>query len=139
LQRLTPADAQQSAGRARAGWSFSGTEIPGTGEVMETLRAEFRGNGQPQKRNQHSGAALLQSAGAVAGDGAAQHATDRRHPARIFGIGNLGMDHARFAADDGARLREDVTDLSGWTSSGKLGRSAATFQTKVGKSMERTF
>ena len=50
LQRLTPPTRSNLLDELER-LELSGTEIPGTGEMMDTLRAEFRSNGQTQKRN----------------------------------------------------------------------------------------
>ena len=50
LQRLTPPTRSNLLEELER-LELCGAEIPGAGEVMETLRAEFRGGGQTQKRN----------------------------------------------------------------------------------------
>jgi hypothetical protein len=50
LQRLTPPTRSILLDELER-LELSGTEIPGVGQVMETLRAEFRSSGQTQKRN----------------------------------------------------------------------------------------
>ena len=114
---------------------LSGTEIAGTGEVMETLRAEFRGNGQSQKRNSVPARHFFSPLEPLLVDGAPQHAT-------TGGIqrGSLSAIWEWITRDLLPTMARDyiknVTDLVALDKQREVRQAASTFQTKVMKSME---
>ena len=74
LQRLTPPTRSNLLDELER-LELSGTEIPGTGEVMESLRAEFRSNGQSQKRNSIPARQFFNPLEPLLVEGAPLHAT----------------------------------------------------------------
>ena len=135
LQRLTPPTRSNLLDELER-LELSGTEIPGAGEVMETLRAEFRGNGQSPEAQQHSGATISSAPlEPLLVEGAPQHAT-------TGGIqrGSLSAIWEWITRDLLPTMARDyvkaVTDLVGMDKQREARQAASTFQTKVMKSME---
>jgi hypothetical protein len=114
---------------------LSGAEIPGAGEVMETLRAEFRSSGQTQKRNSTPARYFFTPLEPLLVEGAPQHAA-------IGGIqrGLLSAIWEWISRDLLPTMARDytkqVTDLIAADKQREARQAAATFQTKVMKSME---
>ena len=114
---------------------LSGDEIPGAGEVMETLRAEFRGNGQTQKRNSPPARFFFAPLEPLLVDGVPQHAA-------TGGIqrGSLSPIWEWISRDLLPTMARDyiknVTDLTAADKQREIRQAAATFQTKVVKSLE---
>ncbi len=113
----------------------SGDEIPGATDVMETLRAEFRGSGQTQKRNSPPVRHFFAPLEPLLIDGAHQHAT-------TGGIqrGSLSPIWEWISRDLLPTMARDyiknVTDLTAADKQREIRQAAATFQTKVVKSLE---
>jgi hypothetical protein len=113
----------------------SGDEIPGATDVMETLRAEFRGNGQTQKRNSPPARHFFAPLEPLLLDGAHQHAT-------TGGIqrGSLSPIWEWISRDLLPTMARDytksVTELTASDKQREVRQAAATFQTKVVKSLE---
>jgi hypothetical protein len=137
LQRLTPPTRSNLLDELER-LEVSGTEIPGAGEVMETLRAEFRGSGQTQKRNSIPARLFFSPLEPLLVDGAPQHATtggiQRGSLSAIWEW--ITRDLLPTMARDYVK---DVTDLVGMDKQREARQAAATFQTKVLKSMENIF
>ena len=137
LQRLTPPTRSNLLDELER-LELSGTEIPGTGAVMETLRAEFRGNGQTQKRNSVPARHFFSPLEPLLVDGAPQHAT-------TGGIqrGSLSAIWEWISRDLLPTMARDyvknVTDLMAADKQREVRQAAAAFQTKVVKSMENIF
>ena len=114
---------------------LSGAEIPGAGEVMETLRAEFRGNGQTQKRNGVPARYFFVPLEPLLVEGAPQHATtggiQRGSLSAIWEW--ISRDLLPTMARDYAK---DITDLVAVDKQREARQAATTFQIKVVKSME---
>ncbi len=137
LQRLTPPTRSNLLDELER-LELSGTEIPGAGEVMETLRAEFRGNGQAQKRNSIPARLFFSPLEPVLVEGAPQHAT-------TGGIqrGSLSAIWEWITRDLLPTMARDyvkaVNDLVGMDKQREARQAASTFQTKVLKSIENIF
>lgn len=114
---------------------LSGEEIPGAGEVMETLRAEFRGNGQIQKRNSLPARYFFTPLEPLLVEGSPQHATTGGiQRASLSAIWEwITRDLLPTMARDYVK---NITDLIGMDKQREARQAAATFQTKVVKSME---
>jgi hypothetical protein len=134
LQRLTPptrSNLLEELERLELG----GAEIPGSGQVMETLRAEFRGNGQTQKRNSAPARHFFAPLDPLLVGGAPQHAA-------VGGIqrGSLSAIWEWISRDLLPTMARDyskqVTDLIAADKQRETRQAAATFQTKVMKSLE---
>jgi hypothetical protein len=114
---------------------LSGSEIPGAGEVMETLRAEFRNNGQTQKRNGIPARYFFAPLEPLLIEGAPQHAA-------TGGIqrGSLPAIWEWISRDLLPTMARDyvknVTDLLALDKQREARQAAATFQGKVVKSVE---
>ena len=112
-----------------------GAEIPGAGEVMETLRAEFRSGGQAQKRNSVPARYFFTPLEPLLVEGSPQHGT-------TGGIqrGSLSAIWEWICRDLLPTMARDyvknVTDLIGADKQREARQAATTFQTKVAKSME---
>ena len=137
LQRLTPPTRSNLLDELER-LELSGTEIPGAGEVMETLRAEFRGGGQVQKRNSIPARLFFNPLEPLLVDGAPAHATtggiQRGSLSAIWEW--ITRDLLPTMARDYVK---DVTELAGMDKQREARQAAATFQTKVLKSIENTF
>ena len=134
LHRLTPPTRSNLLDELER-LELSGTEIAGTGEVMETLRAEFRNNGQSQKRNSVPARHFFAPLEPLLVDGAPQHPT-------TGGIqrGSLSAIWEWITRDLLPTMARDyikeITDLVGMDKQREARQAATTFQTKVVKSME---
>ena len=134
LQRLTPPTRSNLLDELER-LEVCGSEIPGSGEVMETLRAEFRNSGQTQKRNSVPARYFFTPLEPLLVEGAPQHAT-------TGGIqrGSLSAIWEWISRDLLPTMARDyvknVTDLITMDKQREARRAAATFQTKVAKSME---
>ncbi len=133
LHRLTPPTRSNLLDELER-LELSGTEIACTGEVMETLRAEFRNNGQSQKRNSVPARHFFAPLEPLLVDGAPQHAT-------TGGIqrGSLSAIWEWITRDLLPTMARDyikeITDLVGMDKQREARQAATTFQTKVMKSM----
>jgi hypothetical protein len=114
---------------------LSGDEIAGVGEVMETLRAEFRGGGQTQKRNSPPARYFFAPLEHLLLDGAPRHATtggiQRGSLSAIWEW--ISRDLLPTMARDYAK---NLNDLIAADKQREARAAAATFQTKVVKSLE---
>lgn len=134
LQRLTPPTRSNLLDELER-LELSGDEIPGAGEVMETLRAEFRGGGQSQKRNSPPARYFFAPLEPLLIDGAPQHAT-------TGGVqrGSLSAIWEWISRDLLPTMARDYTknlsDLIAVDKQREARQAAATFQVKVLKSME---
>ena len=134
LQRLTPPTRSNLLDELER-LELSGNEIPGAGEVMETLRAEFRGNSQSQKRNSAPARYFFAPLEPLLVDGAPQHTT-------TGGIqrGSLSAIWEWISRDLLPTMTRDyiksLNDLIGVDKQREARQAAATFQVKVVKSME---
>jgi hypothetical protein len=134
LQRLAPPTRSNLLDELER-LELGGVEIPGFGEVMETLRAEFRSNGQTQKRNSTPARYFFAPLEPLLVDGA------HEHPA-IGAIqrGSLSPIWEWISRDLLPTMARDyiqkVTDLIAADKQRETRQAAATFQTKVAKSME---
>ena len=133
LHRLTPPTRSNLLDELER-LELSGTEIACNGEVMETLRAEFRSNGQSQKRNSVPARHFFAPLEPLLVDGAPQHAT-------TGGIqrGSLSAIWEWITRDLLPTMARDyikeITDLVGMDKQREARQAATTFQTKVMKSM----
>jgi hypothetical protein len=137
LQRLTPPTRSNLLDELER-LELSGTEIPGASEVMETLRAEFRGGGQTQKRNSIPARLFFNPLELLLVEGAPAHATtggiQRGSLSAIWEW--ITRDLLPTMARDYVK---DVTELAGMDKQREARQAAVTFQTKVLKSIENTF
>jgi hypothetical protein len=134
LQRLTPPTRSNLLEELER-LEVSGSEIPGTGEVIETLRAEFRGNGQTQKRNSAPARLFFTPLEPLLADGAPQHAaTGAIQRGSLSAIWEwISRDLLPTMARDYVK---NVNDLVAADKQREARQAAATFQIKVVKSME---
>jgi hypothetical protein len=134
LQRLTPPTRSNLLDELER-LELSGEEIPGAGEVMETLRAEFRGGGQTQKRNSIPARQFFTPLEPLLVEGSPQHATtggiQRTSLSAIWEW--ITRDLLPTMARDYVK---NVNDLIGMDKQREARQAAATFQVKVVKSME---
>ena len=134
LQRLTPPTRSNLLDELER-LEHSADEITGVGEVMETLRAEFRGNGQTQKRNSPPARYFFAPLEPLLVDGAPQHATtggiQRGSLSPIWEW--INRDLLPTMARDYAK---NVNDLVAADKQREARQAATTFQTKVLKSLE---
>jgi hypothetical protein len=134
LQRLTPPTRSNLLDELER-LELSGDEIAGAGEVLETLRAEFRGGGQMQKRNSPPARYFFTPLEPLLVDGAPQHAT-------TGGIqrGSLSAIWEWICRDLLPTMARDyiksLNDLIAADKQREARRAAASFQTKVLKSLE---
>jgi hypothetical protein len=137
LQRLTPPTRSNLLDELER-LELSGTEIPGASEVIETLRAEFRGGGQTQKRNSIPARLFFNPLELLLVEGAPAHATtggiQRGSLSAIWEW--ITRDLLPTMARDYVK---DVTELAGMDKQREARLAAVTFQTKVLKSIENTF
>ena len=112
-----------------------GEEIPGVSAVMETLRAEFRGSGQTQKRNSIPARHFFTPLEPLLVEGSPQHATTGGiQRASLSAIWEwITRDLLPTMARDYVK---NVNDLIGMDKQREARQAAATFQGKVVKSME---
>ena len=134
LQRLAPPTRSNLLDELER-LELSGAEMPGSVEVMETLRAEFRSNGQTQKRNSTPARHFFTPLEPLLVEGAPQHAAaggiQRGLLSAIWEW--IGRDLLPTMARD---YTKQVTDLIASDKQREARQAAATFQTKVVKSME---
>ena len=134
LQRLTPPTRSNLLDELER-LELSGSEIPGAGEIMETLRAEFRGNGQGQKRNNVPARYFFAPLEPLLVEGAPQHANTG-----AIQRGSLSAIWEWISRDLLPTMTRDfvknVTELIAMDKQREARQAAATFQTKVVKSME---
>ena len=134
LQRLTPPRRSNLLEELER-LEHCGAEIPGAVQVLETLRAEFRSSGQTQKRNSTPARHFFAPLEPLLLEGAPQHAA-------IGGIqrGSLSAIWEWISRDLLPTMARDytkqVTDLIAADKQREARQAAATFQTKVVKSME---
>ena len=114
---------------------LSGAELPGAGEVMQTLRAEFRNNGQTQKRNSVPARYFFTPLEPFLVEGAPQHAaTGGIQRGLLSAIWEwINRDLLPTMARDYAK---NIADLIAADKAREARQAAATFQIKVMKSME---
>jgi len=134
LQRLAPPTRSNLLDELER-LELSGADIPGVGQVMETLRAEFRSNGQSQKRNSTPARHFFAPLEALLVDGATEQvATGRIQRGSLSPIWEwIIRDLLPTMARD---YIKSVTDLIAADKQKEARLAAATFQTKVVKSME---
>jgi hypothetical protein len=134
LQRLTPPTRSNLLDELER-LEHSADEITGVGEVMETLRAEFRGSGQTQKRNSPPARYFFAPLEGLLVDGAPQHATtggiQRGSLSAIWEW--INRDLLPTMARDYAK---NLNDLVAADKQREARQAATTFQTKVLKSLE---
>jgi hypothetical protein len=134
LQRLTPPTRSNLLDELER-LELSGDEIPGAGHVLETLRVEFRGNGQTQKRNSPPARYFFAPLEPLLVDGAPQHATtggiQRGSLSAIWEW--ISRDLLPTMARDYAK---NIGDLIAADKQREARQAAAAFQTKVVKSLE---
>ncbi len=134
LQRLTPPTRSNLLDELER-LEHSADEITGVGEVMETLRAEFRGNGQTQKRNSPPARYFFAPLEPLLVDGAPQHAaTGGIQRGSLSAIWEwVNRDLLPTMARDYAK---NLNDLVAADKQREARQAATTFQTKVLKSLE---
>jgi hypothetical protein len=134
LQRLTPPTRSNLLDELER-LEHCGAEIPGAVQVMETLRAEFRGNGQSQKRNSTPARYFFAPLEPLLVEGAPQHAvTGGIQRGSLSAIWEwISRDLLPTMARDYA---QNVTNLIAADKQRESRQAATTFQTKVVKSME---
>jgi hypothetical protein len=136
LQRLTPPTRSNLLDELER-LELAGAEIPGTGPVMETLRAEFRGGGQTQKRNNPPARYFFAPLEPLLVEGAPHHsnigAMERGSLSAIWEW--ISHDLLPTMARD---YIKQVTDLLAADKQKETRQAASTFQTKVVKSLENT-
>jgi hypothetical protein len=134
LQRLTPPTRSNLLDELER-LETSGAEIAGVGEVMETLRAEFRGNGQTQKRNSAPARFFFTPLEPLLVEGAPQHAATG-----AIQRGSLSAIWEWISRDLLPTMTRDyvknINDLVALDKQREARQAAATFQIKVVKSME---
>lgn len=134
LQRLTPPTRSNLLNELER-LEVAGAEIPGAGPVMETLRAEFRSNGQTQKRNTPPARFFFMPLEPLLVEGAPDHghrgAIDRGSLSAIWEW--ISHDLLPTMARDYVK---QVTELLASDRQKELRQAASAFQTKVLKSME---
>jgi hypothetical protein len=134
LQRLAPPTRSNLLDELER-LELSGAEMPGSIQVMETLRAEFRSNGQTQKRNSIPARYFFAPLEPLLVEGAPEHAAvggiQRWSLSAIWEW--ISRDLLPTMARDYAR---QVTELIAADKQREARQAAATFQTKVLKSME---
>ena len=134
LQRLTPPTRSNLLDELER-LELSGDEITGVGEVMETLRAEFRGGGQTQKRNSPPARYFFAPLEPLLLDGAPRHAsTGGIQRGSLSAIWEwISRDLLPTMARDYAK---NLNDLIAADKQREARTAAAAFQTKVLKSLE---
>jgi hypothetical protein len=134
LQRLTPPTRSNLLEELER-LEHCGAEIPGAVQVLETLRAEFRSSGQTQKRNSTPARHFFAPLEPLLLEGAPQHAaTGGIQRGSLSAIWEwISRDLLPTMARD---YTKQVTDLIAADKQREARQAAATFQTKVVKSME---
>ena len=136
LQRLTPL-ARSNLLTELERMELCGAEIPGSAAIMENLRAEFRTNGQTQKRTGNPSRYFFAPLEPLLVDGAPEHANSGR-----LQRGSLSAIWEWITRDLLPTMARDYTtqmnDLIAADKQREARQAASTFQTKVGKSLENT-
>jgi hypothetical protein len=134
LQRLAPPTRSNLLDELER-LELCGAELPGVGDVMETLRAEFRSNGQTQKRNSTPARHFFAPLEPLLIEGSPDHAATGGIPR-----GSLSAIWEWISRDLLPTMARDytknVTDLVAADKQREVRQAAAVFQTKVAKSME---
>ena len=112
-------------------------EMPGSATIMEQLRAEFRGNGQTQKRTSNPARNFFQPLEPLLVDGAPEHANSGR-----IQRGSLAAIWEWITRDLLPTMARDyttqMTDLIAGDKQREARQATSIFQTKVVKSLENT-
>jgi hypothetical protein len=136
LQRLTPLTRSNLLSELER-LEISGDEIPGVSAILETLRAEFRPNGPPADRMGNPSRYFFAPCEALLVDGAAEHANTgrilRSSTAPIWEW--ICRDLLPTMARDYIAKMSELVAADNTREARKV---AATFQTKVFKSIEST-
>jgi hypothetical protein len=134
LQRLSPL-ARSNLLTELERLELCGTEISGSAAIMEKLRAEFRTNGQTQKRMSSPARYFFQPLEPLLVDGAPEHANSGR-----LQRGSLAAIWECISRDMLPTMARDytsqMTDLIAADQQREARQAASTFQTKVVKSLE---
>jgi hypothetical protein len=114
-----------------------GAEMPGSGAVMEKLRAEFRPNGQAQQRGLYPARYFFAPLEPLLVDGAPEHAnTGRIQRGSLSAIWEwISRDLLPTMARD---YNKQMTELIAADKQREARQAAASFQTKVIKSLDNT-
>jgi hypothetical protein len=136
LQRLTPL-ARSNLLTELERLEMCGTEIPGSAEILAKLRAEFRKDGSTQTRSSNPSRYFFAPLEPLLIDGAPDHANS----GRIL-RGSLSPIWEWISRDLLPTMARDyakaINELIGTEKEREAGQVAATFQTKVLKSLENT-
>jgi hypothetical protein len=136
LQRLTPL-ARSNLLTELERLEICGTEIPGSAEILAKLRAEFRKDGSTQTRSSNPSRHFFAPLEPLLIDGAPDHANS----GRIL-RGSLSPIWEWISRDLLPTMARDyanaINELIGTEKERDAGQVAATFQTKVLKSLENT-
>jgi len=134
LQRLTPL-ARSNLLTELERLELGGAEIPGSAAVMETLRAEFRANGETQKRLANPVRHFFAPLEPLLVDGAPEHANWGRIQRGLLSAlwEWISRDLLPTMARD---YTKQVTDLIATDKQREARQAASAFQTKVVKSLE---
>lgn len=134
LQRLAPPTRSNLLDELER-LELSGAEMPGAVQVMETLRAEFRSNGQTQKRNSIPARYFFAPLEPLLVDGAPEHAAVGR--IQRWSLSAIWEWISRDLLPTMARdYAKQVTELIAADKQREARQAATTFQTKVLKSTE---
>lgn len=136
LQRLTPPTRNNLLTELER-LELCGTEIPGSAAVMEKLRAEFRADGQNQKRASNPARYFFAPLEPLLVDGAPEHANlGRIERGSLSAIWEwISRDLLPTMARD---YTKQMTDLIAADKQREALRATSAFQTKVTKSLENT-
>jgi hypothetical protein len=136
LQRLSPPTRSNLLTELER-LELCGAEIPGSATIMEKLRAEFRSDGQTQKRMSNPARYFFQPLESLLNDGAPEHANSGR-----IQRGSLAAIWEWISRDLLPTMARDytsqITDLVASNKQREARQAASTFQTKVVKSLENT-
>jgi len=136
LQRLRP-PTRSSLLTELERLELCGAEIPGSAAIVEKLRAEFRTNGQSQKRPSNPARYFFAPLEPLLVDGAAEHANSGR-----LQRGSLAAIWEWITRDLLPTMARDYTsqmnELIAADKQREARQAASTFQTKVVKSLENT-
>src|SRR5271169_1269287 len=134
LQRLTPL-ARGNLLTELERLELCGAEIPGSTTILERLRAEFRSDGQAQKRTSNPARYFFAPLEPLLVDGAPEHANSGRiQRGSLAAIWEwISRDLLPTMARDYTKL---MTDLIAADKQREARQAASTFQTKVVKSLE---
>ena len=136
LQRLSPL-ARNNLLTELERLEHCGVEIPGSAAIMEKLRAEFRTNGQTQKRTSSPARYFFQPLEPMLVDGAPEHANSGR-----IQRGSLAAIWEWISRDLLPTMARDyttqMTDLIAADKQREARQATSMFQTKVVKSLENT-